>query len=440
MVSVCLFRFYFDDLVRGALICSLLLLFASVQLFLRTKSMNSLVTYFLHRRQTTQPDSATTTTATNVRSPRSPRRDATTQQSPQQQQQHQTAAAERKSRATISNTISHGSIIESIDPTTTTAFSRRTSTRKNDHERLQSHVCCSSDDPVRELEALHQMAEILISEQEQEEEIRNKGTQHPPTMVGNEGLDDHCNVVSHNDDDDNNYHTDPDLYDRGTSTNNSSIEVCHPVDNDIITNVLEDNPQQRRRSRSINNSSHSSTGSNENRRRDTTATHDHDHPHPHHDETMERKKLMRMSINTAIAIGLHNFPEGLATFVATIQNPSVGIVLAVAIAIHNIPEGLCVALPIYYATGNRRTAFGWAILSGLSEPLAAIFGYIILATFVSNVTYGILFGIVAGMMVMISTRELLPTAHRYDPSDRVVTYSFIFGMIIIALSLVLFVI
>jgi ZIP family zinc transporter len=113
--------------------------------------------------------------------------------------------------------------------------------------------------------------------------------------------------------------------------------------------------------------------------------------------------------------------------------------LAIAIAIHNIPEGLCVALPVYYATGSRRKAFGWAIMSGLSEPLAAVFGYILLANAVTSTTYGILFGIIAGMMVMISTRELLPTAHRYDPTDRVVTYSFIFGMAVLALSLVLFV-
>lgn len=80
----------------------------------------------------------------------------------------------------------------------------------------------------------------------------------------------------------------------------------------------------------------------------------------------QEKRIMAMSINTAIAIGLHNFPEGLATFVAALNDPKVGTVLAVAIAIHNIPEGLCVALPIYYATGNRWKAFGWACISGAS--------------------------------------------------------------------------
>lgn len=154
-----------------------------------------------------------------------------------------------------------------------------------------------------------------------------------------------------------------------------------------------------------------------------------------HDEA----KLMRMSVNTALAIGLHNFPEGLATFVATLNDPKVGGVLATAIAIHNIPEGLCVAMPIYYATGKRWKAFAWACLSGASEPVAALLGWAVLANWFSDTLFGVLFGLVAGMMVIISARELIPTAHRYDPEDTVVTYSFICGMMIMAFSLVLFV-
>lgn len=152
----------------------------------------------------------------------------------------------------------------------------------------------------------------------------------------------------------------------------------------------------------------------------------------------ERKKLVKMGMNTALAIGLHNFPEGLATFVAAVNDPAVGLVMAVAVAIHNIPEGLCVALPIYYATGSRLKAFLWALSSGASELVAALLGWAILAGAVDDVTYGILFAIVAGMMVIISMRELLPTAHHYDPEDTVVSYAFIAGMVIMALSLILF--
>jgi zinc transporter ZupT len=184
------------------------------------------------------------------------------------------------------------------------------------------------------------------------------------------------------------------------------------------------------------------------------------------DENSEsHKKLQKMGLNTALAIGLHNFPEGLATFVAALEDPAVGAVLAIAIAIHNIPEGeekfegvvvkanifispeisfqirckgLCVALPIYYATGNRLKAFLWALLSGASEIVAGLLGWLILANVVTDSTYAILFGLVSGMMVIISIKELLPTAHQYDPQDTVVTYCFIAGMALMALSLVLF--
>lgn len=148
--------------------------------------------------------------------------------------------------------------------------------------------------------------------------------------------------------------------------------------------------------------------------------------------------LMKMGIATAIAIALHNFPEGLVTFVAYTQDPTVGFVLALGIALHNIPEGLCVAMPIYYATGNRWKAFMWGILSGVSEPLGALIGWVILGSSFSGNTYGILFGLVAGIMVFIAVDELLPTAHRYDPEGKYVTYSVFAGMFVLSLSLILF--
>ena len=150
------------------------------------------------------------------------------------------------------------------------------------------------------------------------------------------------------------------------------------------------------------------------------------------------QRLVRMGLMTAVAIGIHNFPEGLGTFVATLSDPSVGLPLAVAIAIHNIPEGLCVAIPVYYATGNRWKAFGWALLSGVSEPIGAALGWLILKDVMSELVYGLLFGLVAGMMVNITLQELIPTAVRYDPTDKVTTNSIIAGMAIMAISLVLF--
>lgn len=155
-------------------------------------------------------------------------------------------------------------------------------------------------------------------------------------------------------------------------------------------------------------------------------------------EEKDQKKLVRMGMLTALAIGIHNFPEGLATFVATLDDPTVGAGLAIAIAIHNVPEGLCVAIPIYYATGDRWQAFKWALISGISEPIGAALGWAILYSVMDDTLYGVIFGLVAGMMINICIHELLPTAYKYDPSDKYVTKSVIFGMAIMALSLVLF--
>ena len=158
-----------------------------------------------------------------------------------------------------------------------------------------------------------------------------------------------------------------------------------------------------------------------------------------HHKAIEPKQLKNMGIMTAVAIGLHNFPEGLATFVAALADPKLGVALAVAIAIHNIPEGICVAMPIYYATGSKWKGFWWSFLSGLSEPLGAIVGYGVLkGNGMSPAAFGALFGLVAGMMVFISVKELIPTALKYDPRDEYVTTFVFVGMFVMAVSLVLF--
>ena len=157
------------------------------------------------------------------------------------------------------------------------------------------------------------------------------------------------------------------------------------------------------------------------------------------DASTSDPRLADMGMMTALAIGIHNFPEGLATFVATLDDPAVGASLAIAIAIHNIPEGLCVSIPIYFATGDRWKAFRWALLSGVSEIVGALLGWVILKDHFDNLLYGIVFGMVGGMMIMICLNELIPTAHRYDPADKVVTKSIVAGMAVMAASLCLFV-
>jgi ZIP family zinc transporter len=147
-------------------------------------------------------------------------------------------------------------------------------------------------------------------------------------------------------------------------------------------------------------------------------------------------KLHRMGLFTALAIAIHNFPEGLATFLAALDDPALGIAIAIAIALHNIPEGISVSVPIYFATGSRRRAFGYSLLSGLAEPVGALLGYLALRPFLGPGVMGALFGGVGGIMVYISLDELLPTSRAYGKGHDSL-YGLLAGMVVMALSLLL---
>jgi len=147
--------------------------------------------------------------------------------------------------------------------------------------------------------------------------------------------------------------------------------------------------------------------------------------------------LLRTGLFTALAIGIHNFPEGLATFIAALAEPKLGIAIAVAIAIHNIPEGISVSIPIYYAVGSKKKAFFYSFLSGLAEPAGALIGYIFLRAFFSDLAFGLIFAGVAGIMVYISLDELLPAAEKYG-EHHLSIYGLVLGMAVMAASLLLF--
>ncbi|NLT11600.1 MAG: zinc transporter ZupT [Clostridiaceae bacterium] len=164
----------------------------------------------------------------------------------------------------------------------------------------------------------------------------------------------------------------------------------------------------------------------------------------HHAEQIERrkeaqknKKLLRMGMFTALAIAIHNFPEGLATFIAALHEPQIAIPIAAAIAVHNIPEGVAVSVPIYYATGSKKKAFMYSFLSGLAEPVGALAGYLILMPFMSETLMGVVFAMVAGIMVFISLDELLPSAREYG-EHHLSIYGLVGGMVVMAVSLLLF--
>ncbi len=150
-----------------------------------------------------------------------------------------------------------------------------------------------------------------------------------------------------------------------------------------------------------------------------------------------KNDLMRMGLFTALAITIHNFPEGIATFISAVEDPHLGIAIASAIAIHNIPEGIAVAVPVFYATGDKKKAFLYSFASGLSEPIGAVVGYFLLLQFTGDSAFGFVFAAVAGIMVYISLDELLPAAHEYG-EHHISIYGLVSGMAIMALSLIMF--
>lgn len=166
-----------------------------------------------------------------------------------------------------------------------------------------------------------------------------------------------------------------------------------------------------------------------------------ENPHePHSAEEMDSKprnpKLMRMGLMTALAIGIHNFPEGIATFMTALDDTTLGVAIALAVAIHNIPEGVAVSVPLYYATGDRGKAFRLSLLSGLAEPAGALLAWWVLAPLMSPTLLGCTLAAVAGIMVFISIDELLPAAREYGEAHTAI-YGVVGGMAIMAFSLLI---
>ena len=150
----------------------------------------------------------------------------------------------------------------------------------------------------------------------------------------------------------------------------------------------------------------------------------------------QNKALLRMGLFVALAIAIHNFPEGLATFLLVLDDPEIGIALAIAVAMHNIPEGIAVSVPVYYATKSKLKAFRLSFLSGLAEPAGAVIGYLILAQFLNHLVLGVIFAMVAGVMIFLAIDTLLPTA-RNSARGHLTVYGVIAGMAVMAASLIL---
>ncbi|MDD2377828.1 MAG: ZIP family metal transporter [Bacilli bacterium] len=149
--------------------------------------------------------------------------------------------------------------------------------------------------------------------------------------------------------------------------------------------------------------------------------------------TTNDNQLYRVGIISMLAIILHNIPEGMATFMVSNADIKLGISLAVAIALHNIPEGISISIPIYHSTKCKRKAFLFTFISGMSELLGAIITYLFLGSYINNTIIGLLFGLIAGIMIHISLYELLPTVKKYKNNKLSIIY-FIIGVLIVYIN------
>ena len=161
----------------------------------------------------------------------------------------------------------------------------------------------------------------------------------------------------------------------------------------------------------------------------------HELPAPSEMLRPDSQRLKRTGTMLALAIGIHNFPEGMATFVAALDGMRIALPIVIAIAIHNIPEGIAVFVPIYHSTGSRRKAFRYTILSGLSEPLGALAGALLLMPFWNPAINAACLAAVAGIMVYISFDELLPGAERHGHHHMAII-GVVIGMLLMSLSLI----
>ena len=152
--------------------------------------------------------------------------------------------------------------------------------------------------------------------------------------------------------------------------------------------------------------------------------------------TTKNIHLYKVGIISMLAIILHNLPEGIATFISTTKDTSLGITLAIAIALHNIPEGVSISIPIYYSTKKKSKAILYTFISALSEPFGAIITYLFLLKLINDIILGLLFAFIAGIMIQIAITELLPTSNSYQKT-KITKVFFIIGVIFMLLKFII---
>ena len=162
--------------------------------------------------------------------------------------------------------------------------------------------------------------------------------------------------------------------------------------------------------------------------------HGHDHGDHENIEDHDHEHLSNLGLMSAVAIAIHNLPEGLALFTAGLKDITMALPIAAAVILHNIPLSIAISVPIYHSTGSKKKAFTYSLLVGLCQPLGAIIGYALLSRFFNDMVFGVMFSVVAGIMIFVSLDELLPSSQRYE-DHHISVYGAIGGMIVMALSL-----
>lgn len=153
-------------------------------------------------------------------------------------------------------------------------------------------------------------------------------------------------------------------------------------------------------------------------------------------KSLNSSKLYKLGLINMLVIMMHNIPEGIATYITTTKNIKLGLIITIAIALHNIPEGISISIPIYYSTKSKLKAFLYTFISGMSEPLGALISYLFLSKFINDTVLGIIYSIIAGMMINISINELYKESIKYNKKNTIIY--FVIGSILMILNHLLF--
>ena len=148
----------------------------------------------------------------------------------------------------------------------------------------------------------------------------------------------------------------------------------------------------------------------------------------------EDNSLFHLGIISMIVLVIHNFPEGIITFLTSYIDIKLGIKTSIAIALHNIPEGMMIAVPIYYASGSCKKALLYTFIASFAEPLGAGVAYLFLKNYITSIGISYILIIVAGLMISLALEEIYPYIERHY-ERKPILIGLLIGLVLIIMSL-----